>query len=94
MIESEVVIKNKTGLHARPAAVLVEAADRFKSEIYITFAGVKVNAKSIIGVLSLGIGQNDSIKITIEGRDEEEALEALVNIVNNQFGENWGSEGK
>ncbi|MDI3546814.1 MAG: phosphocarrier protein HPr [Halanaerobiales bacterium] len=90
MIKKQMIIKNKTGLHARPAAVFVEIADRFESEIDLTFEGVTVNAKSIIGVLSLGIGRGDMITLTIDGPDEKEAMAAMEEIVENKFGENGG----
>ncbi|MFP4016382.1 MAG: HPr family phosphocarrier protein [Halanaerobiales bacterium] len=87
MIEKEIVIKNKTGLHARPAAIFVETADRFESEVEMIFDGITVNAKSIIGVLSLGIGKDDRVLLRISGRDEEEAMEKMIEIVKNRFGE-------
>ncbi|MTI60531.1 HPr family phosphocarrier protein [Iocasia frigidifontis] len=92
MLKKEVIIKNKTGLHARPAAVFVEAADRFESDVEIIFDGIAVNAKSIIGVLSLGIGKGDQITLVTEGSDEKEALEYLIEIIENSFGENGGGE--
>lgn len=87
MIEKEIVIKNKTGLHARPAAIFVETADRFKSEVELIFDGINVNAKSIIGVLSLGIGRDDKAILRVSGDDEEEAMEKMLQIVNDSFGE-------
>ncbi len=87
MIEKEIVIKNKTGLHARPAAIFVETADRFESEMELVFDAITVNAKSIIGVLSLGIGKEDKALIRINGRDEQEALEKMLEMVENRFGE-------
>lgn len=92
MLKKEVIIKNKTGLHARPAAVFVEAADGFESDVEIIFDGISVNAKSIIGVLSLGIGKGDQITLVTEGSDEKEALEYLIEIIENSFGENGGQE--
>ncbi|AZO96501.1 HPr family phosphocarrier protein [Halocella sp. SP3-1] len=92
MLKKEVIIKNKTGLHARPAAVFVEAADRFESDVEIIFDGIAVNAKSIIGVLSLGIGKGDQITLVTEGSDEKEALEYLIEIIEKSFGENGGGE--
>ena len=81
------VIKNRTGLHARPAAIFVETADRFESEIELVFDGITVNAKSIIGVLSLGIGKDDNVLLRIRGKDEEEAMEKMIEMVKNRFGE-------
>ncbi len=87
MIEKEIVIKNKTGLHARPAAIFVETADRFESEMELVFDGITVNAKSIIGVLSLGIGKDDKVLMRINGKDEEDVLEKMLEMVENRFGE-------
>lgn len=87
MIEKEIVIKNKTGLHARPAAIFVETADRFESEMELVFDGITVNAKSIIGVLSLGIGKDDKVLMRINGKDEAEVLEKMLKMVENRFGE-------
>lgn len=87
MIEREITIKNKTGLHARPAAIFVEIADRFESEVELLFDGINVNAKSIIGVLSLGIGNGDKAILRVSGSDEEEAMEKLLKLIENNFGE-------
>src|SRR5690554_7959448 len=92
MIEREITIKNKTGLHARPAAMFVEAADRFESEIELIFDGINVNAKSIIGVLSLGIGKGDKAILRISGSDEKEAMEKMVQVVKDRFGEKRSEE--
>jgi phosphotransferase system HPr (HPr) family protein len=90
MIKKQFVINNSTGLHARPAALFVEIADRFKSDIDLNFEGVTVNAKSVIGVLSLGIGRGDTITLTTNGVDEEQAMTAIERIINSNFGENGG----
>jgi phosphocarrier protein HPr len=87
MLERKMVIKNRTGLHARPAAIFVETADHFESEIELIFDGISVNAKSIIGVLSLGIGNNDTVLLRIDGKDEEEAMAKMTKIVEDKFGE-------
>ncbi|MFW5982082.1 MAG: HPr family phosphocarrier protein [Halanaerobiaceae bacterium] len=87
MIEKEIVIKNETGLHARPAAIFVETADRFSSEVELEFDGIVINAKSIIGVLSLGIGKGDKVLLRIDGNDELEAMDKLLEMVENKFGE-------
>ncbi|NLM97748.1 MAG: HPr family phosphocarrier protein [Halanaerobiaceae bacterium] len=87
MIEKEIIIMNKTGLHARPAAVFVEMADRFESEIELIYDGINVNAKSIIGVLSLGIGKGDRAILRISGSDEKEAMEKMLQLIEGRFGE-------
>lgn len=87
MLKKELTIENRSGLHARPAAVFVEVADRFQADIELGFDGIIVNAKSIIGVLSLGIGQGDLITLLIEGEDEQEAMETMVQLIEDKFGE-------
>jgi phosphocarrier protein len=87
MQRKEFVIKNKIGLHARPAAVFVQTANKFKSNITIEKDGKIVNAKSILGVLSLGAEQGAVIKITAEGEDEQEVLKAFEELIENKFGE-------
>jgi len=80
-IKEGLEIKNKTGLHARPAAQFVQKASEFDSEINILFEDKKVNAKSIMGVLSLGIGQGKKINLKADGEDELKAIEELVNFI-------------
>ncbi|MGB9794190.1 HPr family phosphocarrier protein [Caldisericum exile] len=81
------VIKNKVGLHARPAAVLVQAANKFKSEIKLEKDGNEFSAKSILGVLSLGAEKGTVVVVTANGVDEEEALKTIEELVNNNFGD-------
>ena len=87
MFKQEIVVQNKTGLHARPAAQFVELASKFKSEISVVNDGDKVNAKSIIGIMSGGIGEGAEISIEAEGSDEQEAVMALIQLVESKFGE-------
>ncbi|ADL07628.1 HPr family phosphocarrier protein [Thermosediminibacter oceani] len=87
MFEKTVVVKNKTGLHARPAAMFVQTANKFKSEIFLEKEGKKVNAKSIMGVMSLAISQGTTVTISAQGDDEKEAVEALVELIESKFGE-------
>lgn len=87
MVQQTVTVKNKTGLHARPAALFVQAANKFKSEIFIEKEGKKVNAKSIMGVMSLAVSQGTQITISAEGEDEKEAVEKLVELIESKFGE-------
>lgn len=86
-VETEVILTNPTGLHARPASLLVQTAAKFKSSITLEKDGRSVNAKSIMGVLSLGADKGSKIKISVEGEDAEEALKALLDLVHNNFGE-------
>jgi phosphocarrier protein HPr len=77
MVEKQYKIIAETGIHARPATLLVQAAGKFSSDIQIEYKEKKVNLKSIMGVMSLGIGKGAEIKIITEGGDEQEALQAL-----------------
>lgn len=67
-----------TGIHARPATLLVQTASKFASDINLEYKGKSVNLKSIMGVMSLGVGQGSDVTITVEGSDEAEAMEAIV----------------
>ena len=68
----------ETGIHARPATLLVQAASKFNSDINLEYKGKSVNLKSIMGVMSLGVGQGSDVTISAEGADEKEAIEAIV----------------
>ncbi|GLC32681.1 HPr family phosphocarrier protein [Clostridium omnivorum] len=81
MVSREVLVKNSTGLHARPATLLVKKASSFKSDISIEFNGKKANVKSLIGVLSLGVTKNSNIKVMASGDDENLALEEVVKLI-------------
>lgn len=87
MLRKEFTIVNKLGLHARAAAVLVQLAGDFSSEITITKEKLTINCKSIMGVLMLAAAQNSSIVLEIAGADEKVALEALGNLIEDGFGE-------
>ena len=87
MLKKEFTIVNKLGLHARAAAVLVQLAGTFSSEITITKDKLTVNCKSIMGVLMLAAAQNTTIIVEIVGEDEKEALVALENLIEDGFGE-------
>ncbi|MCD6531670.1 HPr family phosphocarrier protein [bacterium] len=87
MVEKEVEVVNKLGLHARPAMMLVKTASQFQSEIKIIKDNVNVNAKSIMGVLVLAAEKGSKLKIVAEGPDEEEAVEALAKLFAEGFGE-------
>lgn len=85
MKDSKVLLKNEDGLHARAAALFVRVANRYSSEISLQAHGETVNGKSIIGIMSLGAFSGEEVTILTEGPDEVEALEALVNLVENNF---------
>jgi phosphocarrier protein HPr len=77
MAEKQFKVVAETGIHARPATLLVQTASRFDSEITLEYKGKTVNLKSIMGVMSLGVGQGAEIKIAAEGNDANDALQAL-----------------
>ena len=85
--ETRVQVLNKVGLHARPAAVFVKNAMNCQSNICVEKNGKEIDAKSIFGVLSLGIDQFDFINIKAQGKDAKEAIRTLTQLVNNKFGE-------
>ncbi len=87
MVEKEVEIVNKLGIHARPATSFVQIAEKFKSNIIVEKDGFEVNGKSILGMMMLVAPKGTKIKIKVDGPDEEEALNALVKLVEDGFGE-------
>ncbi len=87
MKEIKVKIKNKLGLHARPAAQLVKTAARFKSDIFISRDSQMVNGKSIMGVMMLAAEEGAELTITADGEDQDEALKALAELFERKFDE-------
>jgi phosphocarrier protein len=85
MYVKDVTVQNQVGLHARPATYFIQKANEFKSQIWIDKDERKVNAKSLLGVLSLGIVGGTEIRIAANGVDEEEAVEELVKLVESGF---------
>ena len=81
MVEKKVEVNLKTGLQARPAALFVQEANRFASDIFLEKDGKKVNAKSIMGLMSLAVSSGAEINLIAEGSDEQEAVEALEKFV-------------
>ena len=81
MISRDVVVVNSVGLHARPATFFIQKANRYKSAIWVESGDRHVNAKSLLGVLSLGIISGTNIKITTDGEDEAEALDSLCDLI-------------
>jgi phosphotransferase system HPr (HPr) family protein len=81
MVEKKVIVSLQTGLHARPAAMFVQVANKFASEIYVLKDTKKVNAKSIMGIMSLAVSKGTEITIQADGPDAEEAVNALAEIV-------------
>ena len=85
MISRKVTISNNVGLHARPATFFVQKANCFKSSIWVEKEDCRVNAKSLLGVLSLGIVKGTTITLIADGSDENEAVSGLVDLVNDGF---------
>jgi phosphotransferase system HPr (HPr) family protein len=87
MRSGKVTILNETGLHARPASIFVNTAAKFKSDLLVQKGEKQVNAKSILGVLSLGISKGTEITISAQGPDEEEAVSKLTELIQSEFNE-------
>ena len=87
MINREVTINNQVGLHARPATFFIQKANEFKSVIWIEKEDRRVNAKSLLGVLSLGIVKGTTVNIIADGVDEAEAVETLTDLIDKEFAE-------
>ncbi len=86
-MEKTLKIENKTGLHARPASMFVQEANKFKSKIKISAKGKTVDAKSILMIMSLGLTMGTELTISAEGEDAQAALDALTSLIENKFGE-------
>ena len=87
MFSKDVIVQNQVGLHARPATFFIQKANEFKSSIWVEKDERKVNAKSLLGVLSLGIVKGTTIQLIAEGADEKEAVEALYQMISSDFAE-------
>ena len=87
MFSKDVVVQNQVGLHARPATFFIQKANEFKASIWVEKEERRVNAKSLLGVLSLGIVGNTAIRVIADGADEEAAVEALIKLVESGFAE-------
>lgn len=87
MISKEVTIKNRAGIHARPAALLVQTANEFESQIYFEKENNRINGKSIMGIITLGAGYGTALTISAEGSDEEAAVDAIIQLFENRFEE-------
>lgn len=87
MTKKKVTIINDAGLHARPAAALVKLASKFESDFYIHLYGYKVNGKSILGVMTLAAEKGAELELELDGPDEEEATEAITELIEDGFGE-------
>jgi phosphocarrier protein len=87
MINNSITISNKLGLHARASAKLTKLAGSFPCEVWMTRNGRRINAKSIMGVMMLAAGCNSVVEIETDGEQEQEAMDALLALINDKFGE-------
>ena len=87
MLQQDVVIINKLGLHARASAKLTQLASRFPCEVWMSLAGRRINAKSIMGVMMLAAARGSTINIATSGEREREAMDAILALINDYFGE-------
>ncbi len=87
MVEKYVTIKNRAGIHARPAALLVQTATKFVSRIFLEKDRERINGKSIMGVISLGATYQTTLKIIADGEDEAVAIDAIARLFENRFEE-------
>ena len=87
MLEREVTVSNKAGIHARPSALLVKTASQFDAEVFLSCEGTEVNAKSIMSVMMLAAAMGSIVKIKTEGADEEKAMGAIAALFENKFNE-------
>ncbi len=90
MLQEEITIVNKLGLHARPSAKLTQVATQFKSEVWLTKKGRRINGKSIMGVMMLAAGKGTPLLVETNGADEADALAAIRDLINSGFGEELG----
>ena len=87
MVTAEVKVVNRLGLHARPSAMLVTTASRFESEVWISKDTLRVNGKSIMGVMMLAAEKGAVLKLEVDGPDEDTALQELIKVIDSGFGE-------
>lgn len=87
MVEKIVIVQNRAGIHARPAAIIAQTANKFESEVTLTRDDATVNAKSIMGVIAMGAGYNTQMTLTVSGPDESEAASVIEQLFNSKFEE-------
>jgi phosphocarrier protein len=90
---AEVTVVNRLGLHARPSAALTQLATRFSSEVFLTKGSRRVNGKSIMGVMMLAAAKGSVVVVETDGKDEDKALAALVELIASGFGEETTEQG-
>ena len=87
MLQNEFLIVNKLGLHARASALFVKTASRFTAEVKLAREGIEVNGKSIMGIMMLAASKGSTVRLTVNGVDEPDAMTALSELISNGFGE-------
>lgn len=87
MTEREITVRNRAGIHARPAALIVQTASKFESTVMLRKDDEEINAKSIMGIITLGAGYNTTLMVTADGDDEAEAVEEISRLFENRFEE-------
>jgi phosphocarrier protein HPr len=87
MLQNDFLIINKLGLHARASALFVKTSSRFGSDVKLAREDVEVNGKSIMGIMMLAASKGSSVRLTVEGADEDEAFQAISDLIANGFGE-------
>jgi len=92
MVREKVKIVNEAGLHARPAAALVKLASKYDADFFIHMYGYRVNGKSILGVMTLAAEQGAELELAVDGEDEQEAADAIIELINSGFGEVYDDE--
>ncbi len=90
MLQEDITVVNKLGLHARPSARLTQVATQFKSEVWLTKKGRRINGKSIMGVMMLAAGKGTALTVETNGPDEAEAMAAIRELIASGFGEDLG----
>lgn len=87
MTEKQVTIRNRAGIHARPAALIVQTAGKFASKIHLIKENENINAKSIMGIITLGAGYNTNLLVRADGEDEQQAVDAIFDLFERKFEE-------
>jgi phosphocarrier protein HPr len=94
MLKKKVVVKNPAGLHTRPSSMLVQVASQFESDFHIHMYGYRINAKSILGVMTLAAEYGAELELELDGPDEKKAMQAITRLFENGFQDNKGKGGK
>ena len=87
MIERQVTILNHAGIHARPASLIVQTANQFESQVYLDKDGTRINAKSIMGIITLGAAYKSELTLSADGPDEAEVIDAISHLFDSRFEE-------